>query len=264
MNNHMLKKKLLRLYLKMRKKTPEDVEMVRYWKHKINAEAVYTTQHGKPVLKIEGEKYPTSGIPRGHLLDGKLSKLKHEIKNQIFNDAWAQLERNESPQEIAERIKIVVLPNIYSLFENHKYDCVPKEELCPAVEEIYRAWTKVGKGLVLRDIMCHILQEDDSYRFRVQWLADWFPWWFRLAEPAKVLNAALCVMEHAEVIDDMKERIRLLRRILIEVVLRDKEMRIAFNQFFTEANWRKVKLTKADRYYFRGKYFKVDYGLFDY
>ena len=54
---------------------------------------------------------------------------------------------------------------------------IHSERMFMPVKEIYRAWTKVAPGersLKLRDILTFILQEDDGYRFRVQFMAGYF------------------------------------------------------------------------------------------
>lgn len=168
-------------------------EMVKYWKTKDMARAKVThSDDGSLQMKIEGEKYPFPGFPRGHILTGSLAKIKHTIKNMVFNKAFAELEKMES--QIST-------------------DSVPPEKMSPAVRELHRVLNELenaevvpdmkGRIRLIRKVICHFLQEDDAYRFRFQW-----------------------VMEHL----DMK----------------------------------KVKLTKEDKYYFRGKYFKVDYDHFDY
>jgi hypothetical protein len=106
------------------------------------------------------------------------------------------------------------------------------------------------------------MQEDDGYRMRMQWLAEWYSPLMKLA-PVWFFKKSLEMIEHAEVVGDMKERMRLLRRILL-LVLEDEHIKKQFVALFREINWNKVKLTKADKYHFRGKYFKVDYQLFDY
>jgi len=246
------------------------MEMVQYWKSKDKVEAKVTKdKDGVIVMHMDGEKYPFPGFPRGHLLYGKLSKLKHEVKNQIFNDSWASLEAGVRTPVIIEHIKEKALPRIFELLEQSRYDMVPLERMVPAVKEIHRAWTKVAPGnnsLKLRDLICFILQEDDSYRFRVQWLVTYFNpnGWMRLfGNPITQFEYALTMLEHAEVIGDMKERIRLLRRVLM-VVLSDPAFRDNFLKLCREVDWNKVKLSKADKYFFRGKYFKVDLDKFDY
>jgi len=74
---------------------------------------------------------------------------------------------------------------------------------------------------------------------------------------------ALGELEHAEVIGDMKERQRLLKRILL-LIMEDAKIQDLFNKFYKELDWNKVVLSKADKYHFRGKYFKVDWDKFSY
>lgn len=246
--------------------------MVQYWKDKVSVQAKVTiNEDGALTMKLDGEEYAFPGFPRGYLLFGKLSKLKHEIKNQIFNDSWHMLEQGIPESEIVSIAKEKLVKNILKLAEETKYDRVAPGRYVKSVKEIYRAWGKITdnpKALELRDILCFILQEDDSYRFRVQWLVTYFnpnKLWMRILgkDPIEQFKKALEILEHGEVLDDMKERIRLLRRILL-MGLRDKQIKDLFIKFCAEVDWEKVKLTEADKFHFRGKYFKVDYNLFDY
>ena len=243
--------------------------MVRYWKTKAAVQAKVTTnEDGALVMHMEGEDHPFPGFPRGYLLFGALSKLKHEIKNQIFNTIWAML-KTTSYDEIFSYLFKTALPNIFELGEKTKYDMVPPEKMVGAVREIHRAWTKVApseRSLKLRDILCFILQEDDSYRFRVQWIAEYMRnRWF--GHPIKNwvlrLDLALGKLEHAEVIGDMKERQELLRTVLGALLICRPLCR-AFEALMEEIDWNKVVLSEGDKYHFRGKYFKVDMDLFEY
>jgi hypothetical protein len=58
----------------------------------------------------------------------------------------------------------------------------------------------------------------------------------------------------------MKERERLFKRIFLFMV-KDSEM---FSKFLRETDWKKIRLTPADKYFFRAKYFKVDYPGYEY
>ncbi len=240
------------------------MEMVQYWKTKESISAkVSRAKEGHLIMHLEGEKYPIQGFPRGYLLFGALSKLKHEIKNQVFNESWRKLEEGVTNKEVISDIKKTLFSSIAELAEKSKYDMIPESAMTPSVKEIYRAWTKVSpETSVLRDYLCFILQEDDSYRMRVQWLVMWFGW-FAKWQPVKTFEYALKMLEHGEVINDMKERERLLRKILL-LVLKDKNIKDKFERFFKEVDWNKVKLTRADKFHFRGKYFKVDLNLFEY
>ena len=231
---------------------------IKYWKYKESVEAKVTrNKDGALIMKMVGEDYEFPGFPRGYLLFGKLSKLKHEIKNRIFNYAWEKLEEKKEA-EIKEEIH-GRLEEIYELAEDTKYDRIPYERMYKPVKEIYRAWTAARCNPKLRDIVTFILQEDDSYRFRVQFLAEYLT---KRENSLEQLERGLDKLEQAEVIGDMKDRIRLLKRILMFYVKHIR--RESFERFFKEVDWKKVRLTEADKYHFRGKYFKVDLELFDY
>lgn len=237
--------------------------MVRYWKTKDAVEAKVTSIDGVTVMMMDGEDYPFPTFPRGYLLFGKLSKLKHEVKNQIFNDSWAKLEDGVDEKTVSREIIRKILPKIYAILAQHRFDMLPPQKMTPSVREIHRAFTKVApEHAKFRDLICFILQEDDAYRFRLQWIVTYFGW-LRYFFPIKAFERGLMMLEHGEVIGDMKERQRLLKRILLSF-LKDENVRKKFLAFFREVDWSKVKLTKADKYFFRGKYFKVDLDKFDY
>lgn len=215
---------------------------------------------GHSVLFMDGEDYPLMGYPRGALLYGALSPLKHMIKNRVFNDSWKLLEEGKDPNKnIREG-----LDEVFNLLSRNKHDIVPFMSLVPSVKEIYRAMTVVehamnGRVNGLKEVLCLILQEDDSYRYRVQWLVKFFG-----KKPSlKDFEYALSMLEHAEVVGDMKERERLLKRVLLEA-LRDPRIKECFSLFMNEVDWKKVKLSTGDKYFFRAKYFKVDYPEYEY
>lgn len=230
--------------------------MVSYWKTKDAVEAkVMVMPEGHMVMQMEGEKYPFPGHPRGMLLYGKLSPLKHQIKNKIFNEAWALLEAGTPDEEIRSHLA-AAWEEIYILAETTRYDQVPYERLTPPVKELYRSMTKVGVDHRLRDIIVFILQEDDAYRMRFQWLVKFFP---KFGRPTlKHFVKSLYMAEEAEMVGDMKERQRLFRRIFLF------QIGPTFMAFLKETDWKKVGLTKADKYFFRAKYYKVDYPEYEY
>ena len=247
--------------------------MVRYWRSKDSVAAKVTkAKDGSIIMIMEGEDYPFPTFPRGHILLGKdggysqLSVLKHQIKNQIFNESWAKIHSGVPSEEIIKDIKNKLFKTIPEHFEPIRYDMLPIEKMCPSVREIHRAWTKVApeSTYILRDYLCFILQEDDAYRFRVQWIVKYFnPKWLLKTRMVKIFLKSLQMVEHAEVIGDMKERIKLLRTVL-EIALSDPNIKELFIRFCKEANWKKIKLSKGDSYHFRGKYFKVDMDVLEY
>lgn len=238
--------------------------MVQYWKTSESVEAkVYLHKDGHYEMQMAGEKYPFQGFPRGILLFGQLSPLKHWIKNKIFNDTWKMLDEKKSSAEIMEYLHTDALPYIFDLSEKTKYDMLPPERMVPAVREIHRAMSTI-EGTTwnkLKDILCFILQEDDAYRMRFQWIVKFFPRWY--TPTLKHFELGLKMLEHAESIGDMKERQRLFRRVAL-FVLQNPAIRAKVERLFKEIDWSKVKLSKADKYFFRAKYFKVDYPEYQY
>jgi hypothetical protein len=273
---------MLNIIKHIKNKKYKNAEMVKYWQTNDSVEAkVMKSKDGNYVMQMQGEKYLFPSYPRGVLLYGKLSPLKHWIKNKIFNDTWAELEQPSGKDWIKYQ-KNDVLNDLYALYEQGKYDAVPYEHLNPAVKEIWRAMTvveeKTGSDKVrkLKEMMCFILNEDDAYRMRVQDLAEYFnpnSFWKKLyrlltkhkyiKDIIKDLSYAIKQIEYAEVIGDMKERQALLRRVLL-FFLEDKGVRNCFELLCKEIKWKKLYLTKADRYFFRAKYYKVDRRHYDY
>lgn len=233
--------------------------MVKYWKTKDMVEAkLVKTPEGHTVMWMQGEKYPFPGHPRGTLLYGNLSPLKHEIKNRVFNAIWYKLEAGVSGKDIKTYLETDAWPFIYSLVEKNRYDLVPFEQMNPPIKELYRALTKVGVNEWLKEAICLIFQEDDAYRWRVQWLTKFFP---LFGNPTlKHFEKALSMIEHAEEVGDMKERQRLWKKGLF-FMLKDNPM---FWEFVKEMDWSKFRMTKADKYFFRAKWFRVDYPAYTY
>lgn len=239
-------------------------EMVKYWKTAESVEAkVYRSVGGHMEMQMLGEKYPFPGYPRGSLLYGKLSPLKHWIKNKVFNDTWRLLDEGRE-EEVRDHIKNDAQPYIFGLAEQCKYDMVPNEGMVPPVKEIHRALSVASNDPTTRkwrDIITFILQEDDAYRMRFQWMTKFYP---RHKKPTcEDFLHGFKMLEHGEVVDDMKERARLLRRGFGAIV-KDPETRGVVDGFLRVLDLTKLQLTRADKYFFRAKYFKVDWPAYQY
>ena len=276
------KRRILRFLFRWMRKTPNDMAMVQYWKKDggVVAAKVMKNKDGALVMKMEGEKEIFPGFPRGHLLFGTLSKLKHEIKNQIFNESWKRLEEGCTNEEVALDVKEKIVNGLKitddktipvgisgePIMSYCTLDMVPPEKMIPTAREIWRALSVLEKKEPrlrwFKLAFTHILQEDDAYRFRFQWFSQVLTSWV-FKNPVECLKIALTELENAEIIGDMKAKQRLLKRV-IEALLHDAKIRRLFLDFYKEVDWKKIKLTKADLFHFRGKWFKVDWDLFVY
>ena len=225
-------------------------EMVSWWKTKEAVQAKVTTdKDGSYIMWMEGEKYPFPGYPRGHLIVNSAdafspySVLKHTIKTKLFNENWFKIEKGESVDMSASEA-------IFAIAQSLRHDMLPADKCAPAVREMYKNFSHP----MWRDILTCIFQEDDAYRWRFQWIFQFI----KKEDPIGSFNYAMHMLENAEVIDDMKERINLIRTVLLEL-WKDPKRAKYWIEFVKNANLKKLQLTKADKYYFRAKYFKVDY-----
>jgi len=249
----------------------DPTEMVSYWKTKEAVKAKVTkAPDGSQIMWMEGEKYPFPGFPRGSLLYGKLSPLKHWIKNLIFNDSWKLLEEGKGSEEVTDSVIASLKGKLKELSDDCKFEYVPYEQLTPPVKELWRAFEATEKKhpsqliTQIKEMMCFIMQEDDGYRFRLQFMAQFYnpKGWFK-RDIVTDFYKALELLEHAEIVSDMKERIHLLRRVLLALLGDQRVMKI-FSTFTQEIDWKKLRLTKADKYFLRAKYFKADYPYIEY
>lgn len=67
-----------------------------------------------------------------------------------------------------------------------------------------------------------------------------------------------------EVVEDMKGRIRLIKKVIIFFLQEDDAYRFRAQHFLSNIDQKKVALSKGDLYYSRGKYWKPDYHRYDY
>lgn len=246
----------MNIYQLLKNKYYRNRPMVKYWKTQDAVEAkVYQHPDGHYEMQMKDEDYAFPGFPRGSLLFGKLSPLKHWIKNKIFNDSWALLEEGK---DIVPHLLQEAYPYVFKLAQETKYDMLPPEKMVPPVKELYRALDTVGAP-EWRDIISFIFQEDDAYRFRFQWMVKFFPRKPKFSDFVKGLE----MMEHAEMVGDMKERVRLVKRVLT-ALYQDPAHKAKWDAFLKEVDWKKVGLSKADKYFFAAKYFKVYYPAYNY
>lgn len=68
------------------------------------------------------------------------------------------------------------------------------------------------------------------------------------------------LLEHAEITEDMKSEIKNLKRVICFFLQEDDSYRMRAQWVLGKLDMKKCKLSKADKYYLRGKWFKADYG----
>lgn len=251
-------------------------EMVSYWKESKGMLArIRIAKGGHFEMEIKGEKYPMKGFPRGYLMQSEtgdfplFSKVKHLAKNLIFNWAWNEIANGTEEKTIVSAVKGPALDNVFELFSGLKYHMLPFDRLVPAVKEFWTGMSAIEgespRVKPLKEFLSFTMQEDDGYRYRVQWLmeAAKFRKGDTIGEIKKKLESGLLKMADAEVVEDMKLRINLLRVVLL-LLINDQRIGNLAELLFKNMDPRKMRLDRGDKYHFRGKYFKVDHDHYEY
>ena len=65
-------------------------------------------------------------------------------------------------------------------------------------------------------------------------------------------------LEEAEIVPDMRARITLIKKVLCHILETDDAYRLRAQLFLDLIDQKKIRMTKADRYYCRGKYYRPD------
>lgn len=86
----------------------------------------------------------------------------------------------------------------------------------------------------------------------------------RCAPAVREIHRVMDKLENMEIVDDMKGRIRLIKKVLTFFLQEDDAYRFRAQYFLSQIDQKKVALSKSDKYYARGKYWKTDYDRFDY
>lgn len=81
-----------------------------------------------------------------------------------------------------------------------------------------------------------------------------------LCPAVKEIWRVMTILEEAEVTSDMKSFIHNLKKLLCFWFTEDDAYRFRLQFFLENLNIKKVKLSKADKYYFRAKHFKADFS----
>src|SRR3990167_5772625 len=120
-------KKLIKFFFKYYFKI-RPPKTVKYYKTQDAARAkVVHADDGSLQMQIEGEDMIFPGFPRGHVLTGPLAKVKHSLKNMVFNQVFEELEKN---------------------VKDYGADMMPPEKMVPAVREFHRVLEELENAAV--------------------------------------------------------------------------------------------------------------------
>lgn len=117
------------------------------------AQPVWNAEKKTTELHIRDERYPMRAFPRNHVLHGPLGPLKRYIKNLIIEQLVKCLPYKIPDENLAEPVRELA----------RVFDLMAQAEDEPEMKRL------VGQ---FKDAICMILQEDDAWRYRLQWAAE--------------------------------------------------------------------------------------------
>ena len=117
------------------------------------SQPVFNVDTNSMELHIKGEKYPMRAFPRNHLLHGPMAPLKRYVKNFIIEQVVKCLPYKIPDEQLAEPVREIA----------RVFDLVIQAEDEPEMKRL------MGQ---FKDAITMVLQEDDAWRYRMQWAAE--------------------------------------------------------------------------------------------
>jgi len=102
---------------------------------------------------IEGAKYPMRGMPREPVLKKVLDPFKAKMEKYLIEKIWEFIPHEVPESKMSEPVKEIA----------RVFDLLIEAEEMVGMKAKWKAWKKA---------ICLFLQEDLSYRYRFQWLAE--------------------------------------------------------------------------------------------
>lgn len=117
------------------------------------SQPVFNVDSNSMELHVKGEKYPMRAWPRYHVLHGPMAPLKRYIKNLIIEQVVKLLPYKIPDENLAEPVREIA----------RVFDLMVQLEDEPEMKRL------MGQ---FKDAVTMILQEDDAWRYRLQWAAE--------------------------------------------------------------------------------------------
>ncbi len=117
------------------------------------SQPVFNSETQSMEMHIRDEKYPMRAFPRHHFLNGPLAPLKRYIKNLVIEQLVKCLPYKIPDENLAEPVRELA----------RVFDLMVKLEDEPEMKRL------MGQ---FKDAITMILQEDDAWRYRIQFAAE--------------------------------------------------------------------------------------------
>lgn len=219
-------------------------------------------EKGGIMTYMEGHKEPYQGFPFFEFVE-KIDLLKKIVRSGLSGMYHSLKKRNRlwflTLIPSVWFFKTFVYSSIYTAYRIVERFKIRRKRYSPSMRELHRAFSKEqGETpwdrelrLMIRDILCMVLEFDNAYRFRFQDIVMEMDKKRLKRRPIKELNRLLDIMSGREKEQTVKDSWKLLK-LFVSIYLRiDRKMRKLLVNVLLELDLKEIELTKEDKHYCR-------------
>uniref|UniRef100_A0A7V3JAA4 Uncharacterized protein n=1 Tax=candidate division CPR3 bacterium TaxID=2268181 RepID=A0A7V3JAA4_UNCC3 len=219
-------------------------------------------EEGGILTYMEGQEYPYRGFPYFEFVE-TMDKIKKIVKGMVSGIYHNIYKGNKAKLltflSIAWAIKRIFYAGVYTFYRLIERFKIKPIRYCQAIRELYRAFSIERKDekpkikelrIMLRELMCMILEFDNAYRFRFQDLMEEFNKENFKKSPIKELNRLIDIAISREKTQELKDMWTLMKMGLLYLKI-DKKLEKMLVDVFSQIDLEKVKLTIEDKSYCR-------------
>ena len=217
-------------------------------------EGVYT--------QMGGQKFPYKGFPFFEFVE-RIDVVK-KIGRSCLSGFWHSF-KNTNKFRLIFLIPVLffskdlIYAGVFTLFRFLERYRLKKEKYCTAVREIYRAFTevKIEKEnekmkefrLMIRLVVCMILEFDNAYRYRAQDILPELDKGKLNRNPIKELNRIMDIMSSRERTQTIKDSCFLIKKFISWYLRLDRKLLKMIQSILLEINLKQVMLDEGDKSY---------------
>jgi len=219
-------------------------------------------EEGGILTYMEGQKYPYRGFPYFEFVE-TMDKIKKIVKGMASGFYHNIYKGNKVKLltflPIAWAIKRLFYAGVYTFYRLIERFKIKPIRYCQAMREVHRAFSIERKNespktkelrLMLRDLICMVLEFDNAYRFRFQDLMEEFNKENFRKSQIKELNRLIDIAISREKTQELKDMWTLMKMGLLYLKI-DKELEKMLVDIFSQIDLERVKLTIEDKSYCR-------------
>jgi hypothetical protein len=214
---------------------------------------------------MKGKDYPFQGFPYWEFVDA-IDKVKKLAKAQASGIYHNVIKGNKLKLltliPALWAIKRIFPIEIYTFYRWVERFKLKPLRYCIAVRELYWIFTMDRENepleeknlrLMIRDVICMIMEFDNAYRFRMQDLLAEMDIEAFKKKPTKELKRIIKIAQSRELRQEGKDMWTLMDTIVVTYLLIDRKFKKMLVDIFSNLNKEKISLNESDKFYAKGR-----------